>query len=36
MSNGNIAIPMTWLMLGTAIAFIPYALLYRPRTYLQD
>ena len=26
----------TWLMLGTAIAFIPYALLYRPRTYLQD
>jgi len=26
----------TWLMLGTAIAFIPYALLYRPKTYLQD
>jgi proton-dependent oligopeptide transporter, POT family len=26
----------TWLMLGTAIAFIPFALLYRPRTYLQD
>jgi len=26
----------TWLMLGTALAFIPYALLYRPRTYLQD
>ncbi|MDP3849732.1 MAG: POT family MFS transporter [Luteolibacter sp.] len=26
----------TWLMLGTAVAFIPYALLYRPRTYLQD
>jgi POT family proton-dependent oligopeptide transporter len=26
----------TWLMLGTAILFIPYALLYRPRTYLQD
>lgn len=26
----------TWLMLGTAIAFLPYALLYRPRTCLQD
>jgi len=26
----------TWLMLGTALAFIPYAMLYRPRTYLQD
>ncbi len=26
----------TWLMLATAIAFIPYALLYRPKTYLQD
>ena len=26
----------TWLMLGTALAFVPYALLYRPRTYLQD
>jgi len=26
----------TWLMLGTALLFIPYALLYRPRTYLQD
>ncbi len=26
----------TWLMLGTAIAFVPYAMLYRPRTYLQD
>ena len=26
----------TWLMLGTAIAFVPYALLYRPKTYLQD
>ncbi len=26
----------TWLMLGTALAFIPYALLYRPKTYLQD
>jgi proton-dependent oligopeptide transporter, POT family len=26
----------TWLMLGTAIAFVPYALLYREKTYLQD
>ncbi|MEO5712720.1 MAG: POT family MFS transporter [Luteolibacter sp.] len=26
----------TWLMLGTAVAFIPYALLYRPKTHLQD
>ena len=26
----------TWLMLGTAVAFIPYALLYRPKTFLQD
>lgn len=26
----------TWLMLGTALVFIPYALLYKPRTYLQD
>ncbi len=26
----------TWLMLGTAMAFVPYALLYRPKTYLQD
>lgn len=25
----------TWLMLGTAIAFVPYALLYRQKTYLQ-
>ena len=25
-----------WLMLGTAIAFIPFALLYKPRTQLQD
>ena len=24
-----------WLMLGTAVAFVPYALVYRPRTYLQ-
>lgn len=26
----------TWLMLGTAVVFIPYALAYRTRTYLQD
>jgi len=26
----------TWLMLGTAIAFIPYALVYREKSYLQD
>jgi POT family proton-dependent oligopeptide transporter len=26
----------TWLMLGTAIAFIPYAMLYRPKTWLQE
>jgi proton-dependent oligopeptide transporter, POT family len=26
----------TWLMLATAIAYIPFALLYRPKTYLQD
>lgn len=26
----------TWLMLGTALAFIPYAILYRPKTYLQN
>ena len=26
----------TWLMLGTAVAFVPYALLYRPQTYLQE
>lgn len=26
----------TWLMLGTAIAFVPFALIYRPKTYLQD
>jgi POT family proton-dependent oligopeptide transporter len=26
----------TWLMLGTALAFLPYAWLYRPKTYLQD
>jgi proton-dependent oligopeptide transporter, POT family len=26
----------TWLMLGTAVAFIPYALLYRPKTWLQE
>ncbi|MCH2136733.1 MAG: hypothetical protein MK101_09145 [Phycisphaerales bacterium] len=26
----------TWVMLGTAIIFIPVAWLYRPRTYLQE
>jgi len=26
----------TWMMLGTALLFIPYALLYRGDTYLQD
>ncbi|MCP5533556.1 MAG: POT family MFS transporter [Akkermansiaceae bacterium] len=26
----------TWLMLGTAVVFVPYALLYRQRTYLQE
>lgn len=26
----------TWLMLGTAVAFIPYALFYKSKTYLQD
>lgn len=26
----------TWLMLGTAVLFIPYALLYRPKTWLQE
>ncbi|MGD7652930.1 MAG: POT family MFS transporter [Verrucomicrobiales bacterium] len=26
----------TWLMLGTAVCFVPYALVYRPKTYLQD
>jgi POT family proton-dependent oligopeptide transporter len=26
----------TWLMLGTAAFFIPYAMLYRSKTYLQD
>ncbi len=26
----------TWLMLGTAIAFVPFAMLYRQKTYLQD
>jgi POT family proton-dependent oligopeptide transporter len=26
----------TWLMLGTAVAFIPFALAYRSRTILQD
>ena len=26
----------TWLMLGTTVVFVPYALLYRPKTVLQD
>ena len=26
----------SWLMLATAVLFIPYALLYRPKTYLQE
>lgn len=26
----------TWMMLGTAILFVPYAILYRPKTVLQD
>jgi len=26
----------TWLMLGTAILFVPVVLLYKPRTYLQE
>jgi len=26
----------TWLMLATVITYIPFALLYRPKTYLQD
>lgn len=26
----------TWLMLGTAVAFIPFALVYRAKTHLQD
>ncbi len=26
----------TWLMLGTAICFVPYALVYRPKTWLQE
>lgn len=26
----------SWLMLGTAVLFVPYALLYRPQTWLQD
>ncbi len=25
-----------WLMLGTAVAFIPFALIYKPKTQLQD
>lgn len=26
----------TWLVLGTTLVFIPFAMLYRPRTYLHD
>lgn len=26
----------TWLMLGTAIVFVPFSILYKPRTYLQE
>ncbi|HVJ46915.1 MAG TPA: hypothetical protein VM511_11050, partial [Luteolibacter sp.] len=26
----------TWLILGTAIIYIPFALLYRPKTYLHE
>ncbi|WP_193213337.1 POT family MFS transporter [Luteolibacter marinus] len=26
----------TWLMLGTAVLFVPFAIAYRPKTYLQD
>jgi hypothetical protein len=26
----------TWLMLGTAIVFVPVGCLYRPQTYLQE
>lgn len=26
----------TWLVLGTTLLFIPFAMLYRPRTYLHD
>ena len=26
----------TWLMLGTAVLFLPVVLLYKPRTYLQE
>ena len=26
----------TWLMLGTAVLFVPFAIVYRPKTYLQD
>ena len=26
----------TWLMLGTAVVFVVVAILYKPRTYLQD
>jgi len=26
----------TWLMLGTAIVFVPFSIAYRPKTYLHD
>ena len=26
----------TWLMLGAAVLYVPFALAYRPRTYLHD
>ncbi|QJE94803.1 POT family MFS transporter [Luteolibacter luteus] len=26
----------TWLMLGTAVVFVPFAIAYRPKTYLHD
>ena len=26
----------TWLMLGTAVVFVPVAMLYRPVTYLME
>ena len=25
-----------WLMLGTTVLYLPFALIYRPKTYLQD
>ncbi len=26
----------TWLMLGTAVVYVPFAMAYRPKTYLQE